>query len=93
MQHMRNLTLASAKHLMTQGHITPAHHARIVSSIVGPPATALETVREHMAFRTPAKRKKAPPVRGFGSLAQQAQAPIPGSGVVPVGTATGYEGN
>ena len=32
MSIMRNLTLASAKHLMSMGHITPDHHARIVAS-------------------------------------------------------------
>lgn len=72
-QHLRNLTLASAKHLASQGHITPQHHARIVASVAPP------------------RRKKPPAARGFGSLAQQAQAPIPGSGAVPDGTATGYE--
>lgn len=36
MQHMQNLTLASARHLLTQGHITPAHHARIVSAAKSP---------------------------------------------------------
>lgn len=72
MQHMHALTLASAKHLLSQGHITPQHHARIVASV------------------KPASPKRQPVVRSFGSLAQQAQAPIPGSGEVPDGTATGY---
>lgn len=27
---LKNLTLASAKHLVTQGHITKAHHAKIL---------------------------------------------------------------
>lgn len=75
MQHMRNLTLASAKHLLTQGHITPAHHARIVAAVA------------------PHKRKP-PAAPGFGSLAQQAQAPIPavgaGPSTTPDGTASGY---
>ena len=31
---MRNLTLASAKHLVTQGHITPAHHAKIKKAVM-----------------------------------------------------------
>lgn len=74
MQHMRALTLASAKHLLSQGHITPQQHAGIVAKVGAP------------------KRKKPPqPVRGFGSLAQQAQAPIPGLGAIPEGTASGYE--
>lgn len=32
---LKNLTLASAKHLVSQGHITPAHHKRIVKKIGG----------------------------------------------------------
>jgi len=35
--HMRNLTRASAKHLLQQGHITQAHHDRIAASIAAPP--------------------------------------------------------
>lgn len=77
-RHLENLTLASAKHLMSQGHITPEHHARIVRKV-----------------SVPGGRKKPPVVRGFGSLAQQAQAPIPatdsGPSVTPPGTASGYE--
>lgn len=90
MQHMKNLSLASARHLLSQGHITPEHHARIVRKVSGAPA-----VREMRGMETAAKRKKPPVARGFGSLAQQAQAPIPavGSGpsVTPPGTASGYE--
>lgn len=74
--HMRNLTLASAKHLLSAGHITPQHHARIVASAA------------------PKKPKKPPAARGFGSLAQSAQAPIPGVGsdptTAPDGTSSGY---
>jgi hypothetical protein len=76
---MRALTLASAKHLMNQGHITPEHHARIVAAV---------------SPTKPIRRQKAPQgIRGFGSLAQQAQAPIPGiSGpaATPDGTSSGY---
>lgn len=32
-QHLNALTIASAKHLLSQGHITPQHHARIVKGI------------------------------------------------------------
>lgn len=90
MQHLRNLTLASAKHLLTQGHITPAHHARIVSSVSGAAA-----VSEMRGMEAASRRHKKPPAaRGFGSLAQQAQAPIPatdgGPSVTPTGTASGY---
>jgi hypothetical protein len=73
MSNMHNLTLASAKHLMTMGHITPAHHAKIVSSL----------------------KPRKPKPKTFGSLAQQAQAPIPsvgmGPGTIPMGTASGYD--
>ena len=31
---MRNLTLASAKHLVNSGHITPAHHAKIKKAVM-----------------------------------------------------------
>jgi hypothetical protein len=77
MSNMRNLTLASAKHLLTQGHITPAHHAQIV-----------DAVRP--------KKIKQPATRVFGSLAQQAQAPIPaimpgGMAQIPAGTSSGYD--
>lgn len=76
-QHMQALTLASAKHLLNQGHITPAHHARIVASVG--------------AVKKP---KRALAVQGFGSLAQSAQAPIPGIGsdpsTTPAGTSSGY---
>ena len=76
---LANLTLASAKHLMTQGHITPAHHAKIVASVKMP----------HLGM------KKPPIARTFGSLIpQQAQAPVPGVGSdpssTPSGTASGY---
>lgn len=69
---MRNLTIASAKHLLNEGHLTQAHHARITRKL-----------------KLPAPVKP----RMFGSLAQQAQAPIPGiegPAAVPTGTATGY---
>lgn len=32
---LRNLTLASAKHLVSQGHISGAHHKRIVKKVGG----------------------------------------------------------
>ena len=33
---LRNLTLASAKHLVTQGHISKAHHAKIMAKVKAP---------------------------------------------------------
>lgn len=38
---MRNLTMASAKHLLSAGHISKAHHAKIMKSngsLMGAPA-------------------------------------------------------
>ena len=92
MSRMRNLTLASAKHLLTQGHITPAHHAKIVAAAGLP--------KMPMMPKLPKMQKAAQ--GGFGSLAkgampmmQQGQAPIPGVGsgppVIPPGLASGYE--
>lgn len=80
---MRNLTLASAQHLLTQGHITPQHHAKIVASVKP----------RKMPFA------KSPAPRMFGSLGmrpQQAQAPIPAVGMgvppsIPTGTSSGYD--
>lgn len=88
MQHMRNLTLASAKHLMQAGHITERQHASIVNKVSGSAAS-----REMASMERQAKRKKPPAARGFGSLVQQAQAPIPGAppgADTPDGTASGY---
>jgi len=93
MSRMRNLTLASAKHLLNQGHITPAHHQKIVAAAGLP--------KMPMMPKLPKMQQKAAP-GGFGSLAkgagpmmQQGQAPIPGvSGgppVIPPGMASGYE--
>jgi hypothetical protein len=91
MSRMRNLTLASAKHLLTQGHISPAHHQRIVAA-----AAAMPTLPTMPKMKKPQK-----PPGGFGSLAkmaappfaQQAQTPIPGVGsgppVIPPGIMAG----
>jgi hypothetical protein len=74
---MRNLTLASAKHLLTQGHITPAHHQRIVAAASAPTLPKMPTM--------PGMGKPKKPPAGFGSLTappslvpQQVQAPTPG---------------
>lgn len=88
MQHMRNLTLASAKHLMQAGHITERQHASIVNKVSGRAAS-----REMDGMERQAKHKRKAP-SGFGSLVpQQAQAPIPGTppgADTPDGTASGY---
>jgi hypothetical protein len=51
---MDNLTLASASHLASQGHITPEHHARIKHAV-------------HKSARGP--RVAPPAAPAFGSLA------------------------
>jgi hypothetical protein len=92
MSRMRNLTLASAKHLLSQGHITPAHHQRIVAAAMAAPK-----------LPTAPKMPKMPkPPVGFGSLGkaagmlpQQAQAPIPTNvgdigASIPAGTSSDY---
>lgn len=38
---LRNLTLASAKHLASQGHITAAHHKRIIKKAQTMPSMAM----------------------------------------------------
>ena len=86
MSRMRNLTLASAKHLLSQGHITPAHHQKITAAAMAAP-------------KLPAapKMPKMPRPPGFGALGrpQQAQAPIPTDpgtigASIPAGTSSGY---
>jgi hypothetical protein len=37
----KNLTLASAKHLLTHRHITQAHHDRIVQAVQAPAAAGM----------------------------------------------------
>lgn len=69
MSRMRNLTLASAKHLLSQGHITPQHHARIIAAATLP--------------KMPKMPKMAKPP-GFGQLAAPVLPPqgLPG-GLAP----------
>ena len=66
--HMRNLTLASAKHLLSQGHLTPAHHAKIVASVKFP------------KMKMP-QAGKPPKVPGFGALAKNIATPLPQPGL------------
>lgn len=62
---MRNLTLASAKHLLSEGHITPQHHQRIVAAVTP-------------SLKRPKAPAMGGMGGGFGRLLpQQAQAPIP----------------
>jgi hypothetical protein len=87
---LRNLTLASAKHLLTMGHITKPHHDRIVAT-----ATALTLPKMPTMPKAPG---------GFGSLAKKnvaaplpvpgMQASLPGVGggsIIPPGLPPGYD--
>lgn len=56
---LHNLTLASAKHLMQQGHISPGKHAAIVKKVRKPKAPAMAPMQ--------AMADEAPPA-AFGSL-------------------------
>lgn len=76
MQHMRNLTLASAKHLLGQGHITQQQHDHIVKKVR--PKRAAPVMRQ--AFGSLAPQQAQAPIPGYA-----------GSAGVPSGTATGYE--
>lgn len=83
MSRMRNLTLASAKHLLSQGHITPQHHQKIIAAAMAAPKIP--------------KMPKAPKLAAFGALGrpQQAQAPIPANSgdigtSLPAGTSSDY---
>lgn len=104
MSRMRNLTLASAKHLLSQGHITPAHHQKIVGAAMsaGPTSGALAPAPTMPKMPT---MPKGPVSGAFGSLGrkkkvaapmfpQQAQAPIPGVGgppMTPPGMSPGFD--
>lgn len=77
MQHLRALTLASAKHLMTQGHITPAHHARIVAAVA--PVKRKQPVMRGFGSLAGAQQAQAP-IPGVGS----------DPSTTPTGTASGY---
>jgi hypothetical protein len=59
--HMRNLTLASAKHLLSQGHITPAHHAKIIAAASIPKMLTMPKM----------------PAGPFGALAKKPAVPPP----------------
>jgi hypothetical protein len=89
---MRNLTLASAKHLLTQGHITPAHHQKIVAAAGLP---KMPTMPKLPKMQKAASGGFGSLARGAGPMMQQGQAPIPGIGngppVIPPGLALGYE--
>lgn len=58
---LRNLTMASAKHLLNAGHITAAHHSKIMKKVAAPAAP-----------QTPGAMAPPPP-----AMKMQAGAPSP----------------
>ena len=78
MPHMKNLTLASAKHLLNQGHITPAHHQKIVAAATAMPKMPKMPTGSFGQLAKPKKVAAIAPVLG-----QQAQPQIPGIGSQP----------
>lgn len=76
MNRMSSLTLASAQHLRTMGHITPAHHAKIVASIKKP--RKIGAIAKFGSMIPQAQQAQAP-IPG-----------APAGMGVPAGTATGY---
>jgi len=77
--HMRNLTKASAKHLLAMGHISQAHHDKIMAaSGAGVPGIPKLPTLPKSPFGALAKRPPAapPPVPG-------APASLPGIGGTP----------
>ena len=78
---MRNLTLASAKHLVSQGHITPAHHKKIQKAVkAAPPKMAPPSMQPPGPPKSPVKFgppvMPADPSVPMGAL--DAQPPAPG---------------
>jgi hypothetical protein len=74
--HMRNLTLASAKHLLSQGHINKAQHDKIASAVAIPAAPKLPTIpKMPNSFGSLSAKKMVAPFPQPG-----AQASLPGVG-------------
>ena len=96
MSRMRNLTLASAKHLLTGGHISPDHHKRIVDAankIPGMP-TMPKMPKPPGKFGSLAKAKKKMPVAALPAFTQQPPPPMTGMGgpaMAPPGLPPGYD--
>lgn len=72
---MRNLTLASAKHLLAQGHITKAHHKKIMDTMAAPKMPKMPKLPKGPGLNFGALSKMAAPLPQPG-----AQASIPGVG-------------
>jgi hypothetical protein len=78
---LRNLTMASAKHLLTTGHINKAHHAKIMSKVkvAGAPAPP-----KMMA----SKPMKSPPMGAPGPVVDEGVSPQ----AVPMGALDAAQG-
>lgn len=66
---LRNLTLASAQHLVNQGHISKPHHAKI--------AAAAKVKAPAMAPNKPPNMGKAPKMGPPAMTQEQLEQPIP----------------
>lgn len=64
---LRNLTLASAKHLVTQGHISGGQHKKIMKSVAAPA----------MAANKPPSAMKAGAMQAPPMSQEQLEAPVP----------------
>jgi hypothetical protein len=67
---MRNLTMASAKHLLSQGHISKPHHAKIVAKVkvAGAPKPPAAGTPMAPAPKMPKMTVGAPPAVPMGAL-------------------------
>lgn len=74
---MRNLTLASAKHLVSQGHITKAHHAKIQKAMKAPMPAAMSP--------GPPMPPAMPPMGAAGPVGGGMGMPPDGAPGVPMG--------
>ena len=62
---MRNLTMASAKHLLTAGHISQGHHAKIMKKVAMPAAPQMKAPSP----------MKAPPMGAPGPVVDEGVSP------------------
>jgi hypothetical protein len=65
---MRNLTMASAKHLLAQGHISKPHHAKIMTKIKAGPKPPAAGAPMAPAPKMPKMTAGAPPAVPMGAL-------------------------
>jgi hypothetical protein len=67
---MRNLTMASAKHLLSQGHISKPHHAKIMAKAGSVPGAPKPPALGAMAPapKVPKMTAMAPPAVPMGAL-------------------------